>query len=211
MKPASQPEQAGCGNKPKSIVLHMLLRRFPHNVNDTRALIDLCLLVMSHLGLILDPWQAPTCFRTNLPCRASNLWFVLARHNFWLAEISYNIYARMSSIISHGFNDYKNHSLLNSVALLAYFWVFVPFFYVKKRVVLRKSASPFGQVQTKMYLPESPFFKNSLARASGLVLMSNPARQSQTFTIAHMIWKLVSCYIWYPFFYSLKIFFLGVY
>ena len=37
-----------------------------------------------------------------------------------------------------------------------------------------KSACPFGQVKTKMYLPESPFFKNSLARASGLVLMLVP-------------------------------------
>ena len=44
----------------------------------------------------------------------------------------------------------------------------------KKCVVLRKSACPFGQVKTKMYLPESPFFKNSLARASLLVLMPNP-------------------------------------
>ena len=44
----------------------------------------------------------------------------------------------------------------------------------KKCVLLRKSACPFGQVKTEMYLPESPFFKNSLARASGLVLMSNP-------------------------------------
>ena len=40
--------------------------------------------------------------------------------------------------------------------------------------LLRKSACPFGQVQTKMYLPESPFFKDSLAGASGLVLMSVP-------------------------------------
>ena len=37
----------------------------------------------------------------------------------------------------------------------------MPFFYIKC-VVLR------------MYLPESPFFKNSLAGASRLVLMSNP-------------------------------------
>ena len=44
----------------------------------------------------------------------------------------------------------------------------------KKCVVIRKSACPFGQVKTKMYLPESPFFKNSLAKASRLVLMSNP-------------------------------------
>ena len=42
----------------------------------------------------------------------------------------------------------------------------------KKCVVVRKSACHFGQVKTKMYLPESPFFKNSLG--SGLVLMSNP-------------------------------------
>ena len=45
----------------------------------------------------------------------------------------------------------------------------------KESVVLKKSACPFGQVKIKMYLPESPFFKNSLAGASGLVLMSNPA------------------------------------
>ena len=44
----------------------------------------------------------------------------------------------------------------------------------RKCVVLRKSACPFGQVKTIMYLLESPFFKNSLAEASGLVLMSNP-------------------------------------
>ena len=40
--------------------------------------------------------------------------------------------------------------------------------------MLRKSACPFGQVQTKMYLPKSPIFTDSLARASGLVLMSVP-------------------------------------
>ena len=47
----------------------------------------------------------------------------------------------------------------------------------KKCLVLRKSACPFGQVKTKIYLPESPFFKNSLAGASGLVLMSNPVEE----------------------------------
>ena len=46
----------------------------------------------------------------------------------------------------------------------------------EKCLVLRKSACLFRQVKTKMYLPESPFFKNSLAGASGLVLMSNPER-----------------------------------
>ena len=42
-------------------------------------------------------------------------------------------------------------------------------------IVFRKSACQFGQVKTKMYLPESPFFKKLLAGASGLVLMSVPA------------------------------------
>ena len=40
--------------------------------------------------------------------------------------------------------------------------------------MLIKSACPFGQVKTKMHLSEGPFFKNSLAGASGLVLMLNP-------------------------------------
>ena len=41
-------------------------------------------------------------------------------------------------------------------------------------LAFRKSAFLFGQVKAKMYLPESPFFKKSLAGASGLVLMSVP-------------------------------------
>ena len=48
-------------------------------------------------------------------------------------------------------------------------------FLQKKCVALRKSACPLIRAsETKMLLPESPFFKNSLAGASGLVLMSNP-------------------------------------
>ena len=39
-------------------------------------------------------------------------------------------------------------------------------------LVFRKLGCPFGQVKTKMYLPKSPFFKSSLAGASGQVLMS---------------------------------------
>ena len=59
-------------------------------------------------------------------------------------------------------------------ALFAYFRVFGPFT-IKKFLVFRKSACPFGQVKTNMYLPKNLFFyKNSLARASGLVLMSVP-------------------------------------
>ena len=49
-----------------------------------------------------------------------------------------------------------------------------PFFNLKKFVVLRKSACSIGQVETKMYMSKSPFFKKSLAGASGQVLMSNP-------------------------------------
>ena len=49
-------------------------------------------------------------------------------------------------------------------------------YYKKMCLMFRKSACPFGQVKTKTYLPESPFFKNSLAGASGLVLMSVPAQ-----------------------------------
>ena len=40
--------------------------------------------------------------------------------------------------------------------------------------LLRKSAGLFGQVETKMYLPEVHFFKNALTGASGQVLMSDP-------------------------------------
>ena len=40
--------------------------------------------------------------------------------------------------------------------------------------LLRKSACLVGHVETKIYLPESHFFKSSLARASRLVLMSDP-------------------------------------
>ena len=41
-------------------------------------------------------------------------------------------------------------------------------------IVLKKPACLFGQVKNKMYLP---FFQNSLAGASGLVLMSVPVVQ----------------------------------
>ena len=44
-------------------------------------------------------------------------------------------------------------------------------------LAFRKSACLFGQVKTKMHLPDSRFFKKSLAGASGLVLMSVPILQ----------------------------------
>ena len=60
--------------------------------------------------------------------------------------------------------------------------------------MFRKLACPFGQVKTKMYLPERPFFKNSLARAGGLVLMSVP----DTFKIFLMIMaRTIFCLIWH--------------
>ena len=40
--------------------------------------------------------------------------------------------------------------------------------------IYRKSACPFGQLQTKMHFPESPFFKKSLPGAIGQVLMLVP-------------------------------------
>ena len=50
-------------------------------------------------------------------------------------------------------------------------------------LMFEKLACPFGQVKTKMHLPESPIFKNSLAGASGLVLMSVPGQSNlQTIT-----------------------------
>ena len=48
--------------------------------------------------------------------------------------------------------------------------------------LLKKSACPFGQVQTNMYLPESPIFKDSLAGASKQALMSVPVDH----TIRHL-------------------------
>ena len=58
MKPASQREQAGCGEWPKSRVLCMLVRKCLRSVNDTRARIGLRLLVTSHVGQIQDPWDS---------------------------------------------------------------------------------------------------------------------------------------------------------
>ena len=66
------------------------------------------------------------------------------------------------------------HFLFSFVILLEYPWVFGPFTITNMYLEFEKSACPFGQVKTKMYLPVRPFFKNSLARASRLVLMSVP-------------------------------------
>ena len=55
----------------------------------------------------------------------------------------------------------------------------MPFTIKEMCIVFRKSACLFGQVKTKMYLPESPFSKKSLAGASGLVLMSVPVECHQ--------------------------------
>ena len=66
MKPSGQPEQADCGAWPKSRVLRMLVRKFICNINDTRALVSLCFLVIFHLGQIRDPWQSQTFTKTNI-------------------------------------------------------------------------------------------------------------------------------------------------
>ena len=67
------------------------------------------------------------------------------------------------------------HFLFSFVALFAYFWVFGPFTIKEMCLVFRKSACPFRQMKTK----KSPFFKKSLARASGLVLMSVPGERDE--------------------------------
>ena len=54
-------------------------------------------------------------------------------------------------------------------------------FSIEKCVVFRKYACPYRQVQTNMYLPEWPFFKNSLAGASTYV----GACHAETFTSHH--------------------------
>ena len=43
-------------------------------------------------------------------------------------------------------------------------------YYKKNVLMVKKSTCPFGQIK-KVCLPGSPLFKDSLARASGLVLM----------------------------------------
>ena len=80
----------------------------------------------------------------------------------------------MACIIYYGFNDLKTiffPNLLHGLHISRYLR---RIFYTKICGLLRKSACSFRQVETKMYLPESHFFKNSLAGASRLVLMSDP-------------------------------------
>ena len=80
----------------------------------------------------------------------------------------------MICIIYYGFNALKTiffPVLLHCLHTSRYLG---RIFYTKICGLLRKPACLFGQVETKMYLPESHFFKNSLAGASGLVLMSDP-------------------------------------
>ena len=87
--------------------------------------------------------------------------------------------------LGHGFKDLKTSFISVLLHCLHIsFLVFGPFTMKKIFLVFRKPACPFGQVKTKMYLPESPFSKNSLAGASGLVLMSVPVHilQFQIFT-----------------------------
>ena len=66
--------------------------------------------------------------------------------------------------------------------MFAYLWVFGPF---TMCLVFKISAYPFGQVKIKMYLPESPSFKKTLAGASGLVLMSVRATTVYSFNLKY--------------------------
>ena len=86
----------------------------------------------------------------------------------------------MACIIYHGFNDLKtsfSSILLHCLHTSRYLR---RIFYTKICGLLKKSACLFGQVETKMYLPENHFFRNSLARASRLVHMSEPVHMDLT-------------------------------
>ena len=78
------------------------------------------------------------------------------------------IAVRKACIIHYGINDLKTISFQFCciVCIFLDIWVIC--------LVFRKSACPFGQVKTKIHLPESPFIKNSLARTSKQVLMAVP-------------------------------------
>ena len=85
-------------------------------------------------------------------------------------------------MIFHGFHDLKTlffPILLHCLHISRYLR---HIFYTKICGLIRKSACPIGQVETKMYLPESHYFKNSLAGASGLVLISDPVNKHYKYT-----------------------------
>ena len=78
----------------------------------------------------------------------------------------------MACIICHGFNDLK--TIFFFCCIVCIFLGIWQIFYIEMCRLLRKSACPLGQVQTKMYLPKSPLFKNSLAEASRQVPLLVP-------------------------------------
>ena len=82
--------------------------------------------------------------------------FLLARYNFWLAIIK--TYARMACIAYHGFNDLNPFSF-QFCWIVSIFLSNCAIFYIKTCVVFRKSACLFGQMQSNIYLPNSPFYK----------------------------------------------------
>ena len=76
--------------------------------------------------------------------------------------------------LNHELIDFENQFHFYFVLLFTYLW-FVSFSTKKKKkYVVIKISLLIGQVQTKMNLPEIPFFKNSLTGSSELVLMSVP-------------------------------------
>ena len=92
-----------------------------------------------------------------------------------LPEISYNIMPECHVLFLMDLMIVKPFSF-KFCCIVSIFLGICGIFLYKRCVMLKKSDCPFGQVKTKMYLPEMPFFKNSLAGASGLVLMSNPVK-----------------------------------
>ena len=109
-------------------------------------------------------------FRTNLPCHARQVVndFDLPDIIFDLSKISYNMCLKVCIV-------YLGLKHLLAIFISVLFLGIWAIRYRKMCLVFKKSACPFGHVKTKVYLPESPFFQNSLTGASRLVLMPVPA------------------------------------
>ena len=74
-----------------SIQMRILVRRILCNVNDTRALIGLCLLVTSHLGQISDSWDS------HVFTIAQSTWS-LASYPFFYSSKDYSLTLKVCAI-----------------------------------------------------------------------------------------------------------------
>ena len=97
-------------NSPKVTVLHMLTCKFLWNVNDTRVLFGLYLLVTSHCSQIRDPWHCKPCLHYSA---YSNRSLLLHIHSF--IHLRYSILP----ILSYLMTPWPNAIYISSVHL---FW-----------------------------------------------------------------------------------------